>query len=101
MVCLPKEVGGLGVIRLKMQNVSLVMKNLHNFYNKADIPWVKLAWEKYYATGRLPSQANKGSFWWRDILRLLTSYKGIASAVVFQGDTCLHWHDFWNNCVLV
>lgn len=38
MVCKPKKNGGLGVINLKIQNKALLMKFLHKFYNKKDIP---------------------------------------------------------------
>jgi hypothetical protein len=38
----PKNQGGLGVIDLRAQNKALLLKFLHKFYNKADIPWVQL-----------------------------------------------------------
>jgi hypothetical protein len=33
MVCRPKKKGGLGIINLKVQNVALLLKHLHKFYN--------------------------------------------------------------------
>jgi hypothetical protein len=38
----PKRNGGLGIINLETQNDVLLLKNLHKFYNRLDIPWVKL-----------------------------------------------------------
>ena len=38
----PKSQGGLGVLNLHVQNDALLLKNLHKFYNKQDIPWVSL-----------------------------------------------------------
>lgn len=38
-VCLPKEEGGLGVLKLGTQNEALLIKFLHKFFNKADIAW--------------------------------------------------------------
>lgn len=61
MVCLPKK-GGLGVINLSAQNDSLLMKFLHKFYSKADIPWVHLVRDNYYSDCHLHGQQNKGSF---------------------------------------
>jgi hypothetical protein len=58
-VCLPKKEGGLGVLNLHTHNDSLLLKFLHKFYSKADIPWVHLVWDNYYASGRLPGQQNK------------------------------------------
>jgi len=68
---------------------------MHKFFNKADIPWVKLIWEKYYPNGRLPSIHKKGSFWWKNILKLLDKYKGIANVTAKDGTTCLLWEDCW------
>jgi hypothetical protein len=63
LVCRPKKRGGIGIIRLRLQNEALFMKNLDKFFNKADLPWVKLIWSQYYNNGKLPDQAMKGSFW--------------------------------------
>ena len=56
-----------------------------------DIPWVHLIWGKYYATGRLPSQARFGSFWCRDVLKLVNSFKGLAKVSVGDGSSCFLW----------
>jgi hypothetical protein len=42
MVYLVNEEGDLGVLNLATQNEALLLKNLHKFYNKIDIPWVQL-----------------------------------------------------------
>jgi hypothetical protein len=42
MVCKAKDEGGLGVIDLKTLNEALLIKFLHKFFNKEDIPWVSL-----------------------------------------------------------
>jgi hypothetical protein len=89
LVTKPKDKGGLGVIRLRLQNDALLMKNIHNFFSKADLLWVHLIEEKYYRNGKLLGPTMKGSFWWRSLLRLLTRYKGIASVTVGTGDTTL------------
>jgi hypothetical protein len=99
MVCLPKSEGGLGVLRLETHNDALLLKNLHKFFNKADIPWVHLIWEKHYRNGRLPNHTLKGSFWWRDIVRLLGKFKSCASVTVQSGSTCSLWHDSWCDTV--
>jgi hypothetical protein len=78
MVCNTKEEGGLGVINLELQNQALLMKNLDKFFNKKDIPWIHLVWEKHYRNGRLPSTVKKGSFCWRDTLKLLQPFKDMA-----------------------
>jgi hypothetical protein len=89
MVTKPKLKGGVGIINLILQNEVLLMNNLHKFYNKEELPWVQLIWSNYYRNGRVPSQIKKGSFRWRDNLKLLNCYKGIAQATAGQGDTVL------------
>ena len=99
MVCLPKFHGGLGVINLTTQNEALLLKNLHKFFNRLDIPWVHLIWEKHYQNDKLPNTARKGSFWWKDILKLLDKFKGLASVTISDGRTCLLWWDLWEGQV--
>jgi hypothetical protein len=99
MVTKPKLKRGLGVINLRRQNEALLLKNLHKFFNKEDLPWLKLLWSQYYANGQVPDQTKRGSFWWRSNMKLLTVYKGIAQAEAGIGDSILFWHDMWNECV--
>jgi hypothetical protein len=42
LVTRPKRKGGLGVIRLRVHNDALLMKYLHKFYSKDDLPSVQL-----------------------------------------------------------
>lgn len=66
-VCLPKKAGGLGVLDLRTQNRTLLIKYLHKFFNRHDIPWVDIIWNQYYKDGKMPSfPMSVGSFWWRD-----------------------------------
>jgi hypothetical protein len=71
------------------------MENLHKFYNRGDLPWVKLISAKYYSNCKLPGQTMKVSFWWRDNLKFLNIYKGISQAeagldetLFYSGRTC-------------
>jgi hypothetical protein len=100
LFCRLKSKGGLGVIKLRLQNEVLLMKNLHNFFSRAELPWVKLIGTKYYANGKVPSHRKKGSFWWRRNLNLLDSFKGIANATFGTGDNILFWNGLWNGRIL-
>jgi hypothetical protein len=89
----PKSKGGLGVINLSLQNDALLLKQLDKFYRKENVQWVKLIWQKYYAT-EVPHMAReKGSFWWKDILRMNVQYRGVASCIPNKGDTLCFWED--------
>jgi len=93
LVCNSKENGGLGVHNLQIQNESLLLKHLHMFFNKSDIPWVQLVWHSHYNSGSFALYNRRGSFWWRDILKLLDSYKTLSSVTVGDGSTILFWSD--------
>jgi hypothetical protein len=83
-----------------LHNEALLLKNLDKFFSKADLHWVKLIWSQYYGNGQVPGNPMKGSFWWRSVLSLLNTFKGIAKADYGKGDTILFWHDLWNDQLL-
>lgn len=58
----------------------------------------QLIWDHHFAGGKLPfpGRPSKGSFWWRDILKLLPSFKDLAHPIVKDGTTCLLWYDSWD-----
>jgi hypothetical protein len=89
MVAKPKLKGGLGVINLRRQNKALLLIFLHKFYNKEDLPWLRLLWSQYYSNGQVLGQVKRGSLWWRSNLKLLKVFKGIANAEVGPGDSIL------------
>jgi len=43
---------------------------------------------------------KKGSFWWRDILKLLNVFKSLSFITVANGSTVLLWKDKWNGQTL-
>lgn len=89
-------------MNLQTQNQCLLLKHLHKFYNKCDIPWVKLVWVRHYAHGELPRSSTnlKSSFLWKDILKLINEFKGLVLVNVLDEKSCLFWLDLWNNHVL-
>lgn len=96
-VCRPKDQGGLGVMDIFVQNKALLMKNLHKFYNRADIPWVHLIWETYYSNGRLPGTHFEGSFWWKSNLGLVGNFKSLAKCNLGDGKSVYFWYDLWHS----
>jgi len=58
LVTKAKKNGGLGVLDLKTQNEALLLKQLHKFFNRANIPWVHLVWAKHYPDGKLLNLTN-------------------------------------------
>jgi hypothetical protein len=95
LVCRPKRHGGLGVLNMEIQNKALLMKQLHKFYSRADIPWVKLVWA-LYAPGAPHAQSSRGSFWWKDVFSLVGDYRSISRIQIGNGSSTLFWKDFWH-----
>jgi hypothetical protein len=81
------------VLDIQAQNKALLIK----FFNKEPTPWVSLIWEKYYSSGKLPGNQRKGSFWWRDIQKLIIKFKGMSRVNVGSGESCLLWEDLWDD----
>jgi mannosylglycoprotein endo-beta-mannosidase len=96
-VCRPKQKGGLGIINLEIQNQALLLKMLHKFYTKANIPWVRLVWSLYDPSKAPHAQSKRGSFWWRDIFNLNNIYRSITKCMVGDGTSILFWKDFWHS----
>lgn len=85
-----------GIINLSLQNDALLLKQLHKFYSKQDVPWVNLLWSTYYLDKVPHATREVGSFWWKDIFRLNTLYRGIATCIIGDGSTVLFWDDSWS-----
>lgn len=101
-MCRNKEEGGLGIINIQNQNSALLMKFLDKFYNHADTPWVILTWSKLYHNPNIPPHAKSpcGSFWWKDILKLFSKFKGFAICHPNSGTSCSLWNDPWSDGIL-
>jgi hypothetical protein len=97
MICKPKNKGGLGIINLKIQNKCLMLKQLHKFYNNVDLPWVKLIRNSYYYKEVPHAVTICGSFWWRNIMKLIDTYRKMTHCNLGNGETILFWTDNWKN----
>jgi hypothetical protein len=69
----------------------LLLKQLNKFYRKENVQWVNLIWDKYYRNSVPHLSREKGSFWWKDNLRLHIYYRGVAICSPGRGDTIGFW----------
>ena len=77
------------------KNTALLIKFLDKFYNKVDTPWVQLVWKAYY-NDKVPHVDNlRGSYWWKDIMKLVDNFRSVAFVRHGTGDTFLFWTDSW------
>jgi hypothetical protein len=95
MICKPKNKGGLGIINLRIQNVALLLKYLHKFYNNDDTPWVQLVRDAYYFEAVPHATVLVGSFWWRDVFSLVDQYRVVTTCKIGSGESILFWDDKW------
>jgi hypothetical protein len=80
---------------------TLLLKHLDKFYNRKEIPWVKLVWHAHYSNGDIPhTTINKRFFWWKDVFKLCDLFRGIVNCKIGNGSTVLFWLDLWNDNVM-
>ena len=61
----------------------------------AEVPWVSLIWNAHY-DGSVPHVENPcGSFWWKDIMKLVGQFRSVSSVVPGKGNTFMFWEDAW------
>ena len=88
------------MINIWIHNEALLLKFLHKFFNKQDIPWVNFVWDNLYV-GKIPHAVDSiGSFWWKDILKLTPIFRGITRVQVVDGESTLFWKDLWKEEIL-
>jgi hypothetical protein len=93
MVCKPNKYGGLGIVDFQKQNAALLIKYLDKFYNHRELPWVNLLWTEHYHD-KIPHASDLcGSFWWKDVLKLVDNFRGIATVKHGNGNIFLFWRD--------
>ena len=95
MVCRPKKKGGLGILNLQIQNKALLLKYLHKFIHKQDVPWVILVWNAHYDDTPPHAKPPCGSFWWRDVMKLFDKFCKLAVPHARSGDSVVFWLDRW------
>lgn len=78
-----------------------MLKHLHNFFNKYDIPWIQLVWNTHYGNEAVTRTNRRGSFWWKDVLKLLDSFKEMALVSIGDDSTTLFWSDAWHGDLLI
>lgn len=83
LICRPKNKGGLGIL------------NLHKFLNRVDLPWVSLIWDTYYHSSVSQGTDSCGSFWWKDICKLLDHFRNTTLVQVNSRNSALFWSDKW------
>lgn len=81
---------------LALHNKALLMKNVHKFFNKENLPWDNMIQNHYY-TIELPGEKMVGSSWWKAYHKLLPDFKRLSSCKASSGEIIKLWFDPWVN----
>ncbi|KAJ4771824.1 RNA-directed DNA polymerase (reverse transcriptase)-related family protein [Rhynchospora pubera] len=97
-LCLPKSVGGMGVLDLQLHNLALLLRWIWRLYDDPTSLWGSVARILYSPARGTTSPLNwndAGSFFWADI-RSLRFYFQLSSLVhVGNGASTSFWFDNW------
>ena len=96
-VTLPKELGGLGLHKMKKRNYAILAKLCWRLACEKEAPWAKLLVAKYLSTSRLTNEGRKlpCSSCWAACKRGSPIYvKGLKWSVR-NGEAVKIWTDFW------
>jgi len=91
-VCSPKDLGGLGIRDLGIQNIGLLLKLLHRLYNPQSSAWA------IWVRGRAEITTMQGDLHgdhWQTLRTILSLYQAITTVEVGDGSTCSLWNDVW------
>jgi hypothetical protein len=86
-------------IKSKSSDQSSLSENIQKFYNHLNIPWVNLLWKSNYNEKAPHAISPKGSFWWRDYLCLIDTYREMIDFFVKNGKSILLWKDSKGNII--
>jgi len=91
-VCVPKELGGLGLKNLSVQNQCLLLKLIHRLHHPGASSWARWA-RQHVCLASLDGEVQ-GNHW--DTLReLLPLYRVITTVRVHNGRSTSFWDDSW------
>jgi hypothetical protein len=91
-VCAPKDLGGLGIRDMGIQNICLLLKLLHKLHCPEASAWS--AWVRARACISNLNGDIHGGHW--EVLRaLLPLYQAITSVKLGDGMSCSFWRDVW------
>ncbi|KAJ4755660.1 RNA-directed DNA polymerase (reverse transcriptase)-related family protein [Rhynchospora pubera] len=98
-VCLPKQLGGMGVLNLKLLNISLLLKWLWRLFEMPNSPWACLT--RSLLASRMHTTplawTSRGSFFWKDLLKLRHIFSISTKFNLGDGRDTLFWFSDWGN----
>jgi hypothetical protein len=91
-VCNPKELGGLGIKDMGIQNICLLLKLIHKLHCPQSTAWAQ--WVQGRASVVTLSGDIHGDHW-QTLRSLLPLYRAITTVSIGDGKSCSFWSDVW------
>ena len=92
MVCSPKELGGIGVKNLKVQNEALLLKRLFSLFS-SESSWANWIWKEFDGQSLLKS-LPLGQHW-TSLQKFLPELQKLMTVKIGNGSRTSFWHDCW------
>ncbi|KAJ3705206.1 hypothetical protein LUZ61_008911 [Rhynchospora tenuis] len=102
-VCLPKTLGSFGLLDLRLQNISLLLRWWWRLYSEPHSLWGKIAKQLFSKMNpNIPPLAwNKnGSFFWNDLFSLRSHFQICTSSVIGTGMSTMFWYCNWGGTTM-
>ncbi|KAJ4754103.1 RNA-directed DNA polymerase (reverse transcriptase)-related family protein [Rhynchospora pubera] len=103
IMCLPKQLGGSGLINLTLHNISLLLRWWWRVHDLLTSQWTSTAKLLYGVNGRLSTPLawkQAGSFFWTDLRNLRFMFQLLVTSKVHSGDSTLFWYNNWAGSLL-
>ncbi|KAH1063509.1 hypothetical protein J1N35_028496 [Gossypium stocksii] len=96
-ICQPKMCGGLGLRKLKDQNISFLMKLGFKLVSDKEAFWVRVVRSKYQMNDKLPEcvDRNGSSFLWKSLSKIWTLFRESIHWSIGDGRKIRCWKDNW------
>lgn len=92
VVCSPKELGGIGVKNLKVQNEALLLKRLFSLFS-SESSWANWIWKEFDGQSLLKS-LPLGQHW-TSLQKFLPELQKLMTVKIGNGSRTSLWHDCW------
>ncbi|KAJ4798556.1 RNA-directed DNA polymerase (reverse transcriptase)-related family protein [Rhynchospora pubera] len=98
-VCLPKQLGGMGVLNLKLLNTSLLLKWLWRLFDQPNSQWAILTKSLFTSRTNVSplSWTARGSFFWRDLMTFRHLFSISTTFNLGDGKDALFWFSDWGS----
>jgi hypothetical protein len=97
-VCIPEDLGGLGILSIESQNTALLTKFLTKLHSDTSVPWACWFRRRYgwHGSSRdLGDPRHLDTPVWKDIVASLETFRSVSKVTIGGGGSTAFWSDLW------